>query len=835
MLIFLQKHSFAIFLFCLTASFSFADTVAAQTFTVTKTADTNDNVCNSDCSLREAIAAANASAELSLINFDPQIFSTSQTITLTNGELFVSDTRRVIIAGTGANLLTVSGNNQSRVFRVGRDANVTLNNLTISGGNGAGNESSGEGGAIYVAPNGSSTQLTISNSVLRNNQALLGGAIRTFGQSTVNISGTMITNNTITGSNGNGSGGGIYMSGGLLNLTDSTVADNAAENEGGGIFNLSRATVSNSVIRNNTARSGGGIFTHGNLSLSNSTLANNVALNYGGGIYNNLGGASSIAATINNSLITGNRANGFGGGILNRDRMDVVNSTVSNNNAGDGGGVINGFLDERLAVLSVNGSTISGNQAYTRGGGLANEGGTSSLTNVTISGNTVVNGVGGGINVRSSGTVNMANSTVAFNSANTVGGGVYNNSGRLNAQNTIFARNTRGGSTPNDFEGTITSQGYNLIGTVTTSTTITGNTTGNLLNVDPQLLPLANYGGATQTHALRLTSPAIDAGGAAQNVSIDQRGLPRPIDLPQFPNAPSGNGSDIGAFERQTNDAFRRNSQFDFDGDGRADISVFRPNGGFWYVLRSQAAFLGAQWGASGDILAPADYDADGRTDFAVFRRGDGIWYILNSSNNQFVAYRFGSQNDVPRPGDFDGDGRADISVYRATTGQWFRINSSNNQFVEVQFGSNGDVPLIADFDGDGKSDISVYRPSNGGWYWLRSSSGDRASLPFGTSGDIPTPADYDDDGRTDIAVFRPSAGTWYWLNSSNNTFSAVQFGVSGDLPVPADYDGDGRADISVFRPSSGIWYRLNSATNQFSAVQFGANGDIPVPSAFIQ
>lgn len=272
-----------------------------------------------------------------------------------------------------------------------------------------------------------------------------------------------------------------------------------------------------------------------------------------------------------------------------------------------------------------------------------------------------------------------------------------------------------------------------------------------------------------------------------------------------------------------------RTTQFNFDTDVKADVSVYRPDNGVWYLNRSQAGFIAVQFGKSGDLIAPADYDGDGKTDIAVFR--SGTWYILQSATNSFLAISFGQDGDVPRPGDFDGDGKADISVFRPSNGTWYRLNSGNGQFSAVQFGQQGDQPLIGDFDGDGKSDIAVYRPANGVWYRLNSSNSQFSAVQFGTTGDIPQPADFDGDGKSDISVFRPSSGTWYRLNSANGQFVAVQFGTNGDVPAAADYDGDSKADQAVYR--AGTWYILQSSTNSFSAISFGLPNDVPVSAAY--
>jgi minor extracellular serine protease Vpr len=278
-----------------------------------------------------------------------------------------------------------------------------------------------------------------------------------------------------------------------------------------------------------------------------------------------------------------------------------------------------------------------------------------------------------------------------------------------------------------------------------------------------------------------------------------------------------------------------RKPMFDYDGDGRADLSVFRPSTGNWYLSRSSDnAFIGVQFGANGDLIAPADFDGDGKTDISVFRPSDGGWYRLNSSNNTFTPVQFGASGDLPAPGDFDGDLKADICVYRPSAGSWFRINSSNNQFIAAQFGVAEDKPLVGDFDGDGKSDLALFRPSNGTWYRINSSNDTFSPNQFGAPGDLPVAADYDGDGKTDLAVYRSSIGDWYIINSGNSSFTGLHFGATEDLPAPADYDGDGKSDLVVFRPSSGTWYLLRT-TAGFTGIQFGATGDIPAPNAFIR
>ena len=159
-----------------------------------------------------------------------------------------------------------------------------------------------------------------------------------------------------------------------------------------------------------------------------------------------------------------------------------------------------------------------------------------------------------------------------------------------------------------------------------------------------------------------------------------------------------------------------RRALFDFDGDGRADVWLFRPASGVWYGLRSGSnnSFFATQFGINDDKIVPADYDGDGKTDLAVFRPSTGVWYLQQSTNG-FTALQFGQSGDVLAPADFDGDGRADLAVFRPSTGVWY-VQRSTGGVSAVQFGQAGDLPQVGDFDGDGKADISVYRPSTGTW-----------------------------------------------------------------------------------------------------------------------
>ncbi|MEO8072518.1 MAG: FG-GAP-like repeat-containing protein [Acidobacteriota bacterium] len=286
----------------------------------------------------------------------------------------------------------------------------------------------------------------------------------------------------------------------------------------------------------------------------------------------------------------------------------------------------------------------------------------------------------------------------------------------------------------------------------------------------------------------------------------------------------------------QTNS--KSTAPFDFDGDGKTDFSVFRPNNDTNapdFIVQNSSNNLTSEtaWGSVGDLAVNADYDGDGKTDYAVFRPSSGIWFILRSSDNTMLPTKFGLATDKLTPTDFDGDNKAEIAVYRPSNGFWYILQSSNGEIKSIQFGAAEDLPVQADFDGDGKTDIAVFRPSNGVWYFVKSADGEFNQTHFGANGDKPVAGDFDGDGKTDFVVFRPSNGTWYLLKSTQG-FSAVQFGANVDIPLQADFDGDGKRDIAVFRQSTGYWYYLKSSDGKFAFRQFGINGDIAVPSIFV-
>src|SRR5688572_32349945 len=246
----------------------------AAVYTVTKTADTNDGVCDADCSLREAMIAANATVDNDIVAFALPLFSSSQTITLASGELVVANNGSLTIFGPGANRLTVSGNNASRILVSGANVVVNIHNLRFTGGNGVGTLNTGRGGAIY---NVGGTML-LTDSVLTGNSAANGGALNNAASAAPSVPANLTIVNCILSNNSSTSSGAALQnfSTSTVHMLNTTVNNNMSSGTGiAGAFQANgTVTITNSTFAGNTtAGTGGGVyFNGGSLVMTNSTL-----------------------------------------------------------------------------------------------------------------------------------------------------------------------------------------------------------------------------------------------------------------------------------------------------------------------------------------------------------------------------------------------------------------------------------------------------------------------------------------------------------------------------------------------------------------------------------
>ena len=236
----------------------------------------------------------------------------------------------------------------------------------------------------------------------------------------------------------------------------------------------------------------------------------------------------------------------------------------------------------------------------------------------------------------------------------------------------------------------------------------------------------------------------------------------------------------------------------DYDGDGSADIAVFRPARGLW-AIRGLSGFY---FGGSSDLPAPADFDGDRTADAAIFRPGNGLWAIRGLSR-----FYWGKSVDIPVPADFDGDRTADAALYRESAGLWV-VRGMTRRY----FGAGGDLPLRGDYDGDGTGEIGIFRPGSGLW-----AIAGKTRFYYGKKGDVPVPAAYQ-AGPTRAALFRPGNGLW-----AIRGFTRFYLGDGTDWAVPAPYGG-GEVIPALFRPGSSLW-----AVRGTTRCYFGRRGDLPV------
>jgi CSLREA domain-containing protein len=467
----------------------------AQAATIVVTSNADDMTANGNCTLREALEAANTDTAVDacapgagpdLIRFRPTL--QDATILLTSGMLRVDSD--VTLHGGSLNV-SLDAAGASRVLVVESGATAEIINLTLTGG--------------YAAGPGSG---------VRNRGTLM-------------LTGSAVTGNQSTGSI-LGFGGGIFNEGGLLTLSESAICDNAAEVFGGGLYNNATGEVLllDSVVCDNQTGGvdfGGGIVNLGTLTLERCIVRGNTS-GFGGGIFND------GTMTVEQSTVRANESTsssiGIGGGILNSGVMTLARSTVSDN---DAGGIYND------GTLTLEQSTVSGNRAE-GGAGILTSGlqgdGALALTQSTVS-NNEAEVDGGGVFVAGGARLQTRGSIISGN----IDAGLFNGADLITDPFT---------------PPTITSGGYNLIGDVSTRNLSDFNEPGDLTGVtDPGLGPLSDNGGPTETMLPLPGSAALDASDAAICISAeDQRG-------PGFPRARDGDGDgtatcDIGATEAPT-------------------------------------------------------------------------------------------------------------------------------------------------------------------------------------------------------------------------------------------------------------------------------------------
>jgi len=486
---------------------------ADATFTIHTTTDTISNGCTPTsgiCSLREALDLTNAGAVSGAVTIELAVEGTIDT--WNHGPLEIephSSVSSLRITGPGSSELSLNGGQEARIFNV-ESGQVTISGLTLTEGWA---ESDG-GGAIYQDDG----NLVLEQMVLTDNSSkdgLNGGAIYQDDGNLLIVDSLLSDNLTAEGFAG-GDGAAIYedtSSTGTLTLEATEVTGNKAEGDGGGIFeDEGQLTVTRGsrIVGNEAGSVGGGIYAEGSGSQARVLItgASEVSENKAeraGGVFGIVGGRGLVVAT---ASIVGNTATDVGGGIYAADDLTVEDSLVAQNsseaNDEEGGGGI--FADSAGEAL-VETSTIAGNS----GTGIYNHHSELVVRNSTI---------------------------VANSGAGLPGAGVV---GSATLTSTILSGNHNGSGEANCF-GEIESGGHNLVG-VTGSECSWEESSGDQLETDPLLGPLADNGGPTLTMApVSRQSPAINRG--SQPGPGDQRGFARPVPVGEL-------FTDVGAVEVQ--------------------------------------------------------------------------------------------------------------------------------------------------------------------------------------------------------------------------------------------------------------------------------------------
>lgn len=483
------------------------------TITVDSLAD--DLQTNGNCTLREAVLAANlnipfdqCAAGTETVVPDKILFSVNGTIFLSAalGEIVV--TNSLSIEGNGRTNTIIDGGDQNRLFWVTGGLVFALKSLTLQNGRAADNTFNEEGGG---AIHNLGAILTLDDVVIQDCYAVglfeLGGA--------------------------------IYTEAGLI-INDSLLQNNESDAGGGAIYAFATIIeIDNSIIRNNIADGGTGggglLFTQSELTMTDTLVENNTAdfSDFGGG---GIAGINSFTkpVEISRTLISGNSANGTndgGGGILCDCGLTLLETTVAHNTAlnAEGGGLAGS------GSWNIRHSTINDNDAdFGIGGGIHHLVGILILTNSTVSHNKAL--VGGGFLL--DGITSIRFSTISSNIATDA-----NQSGSAIFISAVAASVTLTGTILADHEGdfscyhtgNMTSGGNNILPNEQCGDPLPGD----LVGVNARLGPLQDNGGPTFTHALMPDSPAVDYATCLTGVDVDQRYAARPL----------GSRCDIGAYE----------------------------------------------------------------------------------------------------------------------------------------------------------------------------------------------------------------------------------------------------------------------------------------------
>jgi hypothetical protein len=742
--------------------------------------------------IRYCINQATLANDNSTITFDT--LATGPTITLTHGELEIKAS--MTIQGPGASLLTVSGNNASRVFDIqGSTTVVAISGLTISGGSAA--DHNGGGGIL----NNSGTLTVDASTLSGNTHTESGGAISNlFG--TLTVTNSTLSDNTATGSASPGTGGGIYNDG-TLTVTNSTLSGNSATGGnglGGGIFSASSSP--------------------GHIVLTNDTLANNRASTRGGGLF--VYDTTARSHTLHNTLIAGNFQGAGSDPSDIYDAHGAIDPASANNLIGDGsgglypslgnlGGSSGNPLDPLLAPLGDYGGPTP--TMALRFGSPAIDAASAAYAPVTDQ-----RGLPR-VGAPDIGAFewDIQPQTISFAALpdRTYGDAPFTVSASASSGLPVSFSIVSGPATIAGETVTITG-----VGTVVIEATQAGD---------------ANYSPATpieQSFNVAKAEQTITFGALADRTYGDapftvsasaSSGLPVGFSIVSGPATIAGDTVTITgvgtvvieatqAGDANYNPATPIEQSFVVHKAGPTapdTVGVFDPATGTWYLRYDNSP--GAPdlkpfaYGGPGYVAVHGDWDGKGIFTIGVVD-GTGasdpnfaVWYLKNSNSPgapDIKPFAYGMKSWIPVVGDWTGSGHTGIGVFDPTTATFYLRNSDSPgapDFV-IHYGGAGWVPVVGDWDGNGTTTIGVVDPSTETWYLRNSNSPgapDIKPFAYGAPGWTPVAGNWNVGGSTGIGVFDPSDAKWYLRNSASPGAPDVTpfaYGGANWQPVPGNY-----------------------------------------------
>ncbi len=775
-------------------------------------------------SLREAIVAANSTAEAATISFDASLDGTPIVLSRSginedesvSGDLDVSSD--ITIVGRGRTNTIIDG---------GADIDDIANTPGI-------------GEAVFHVLSGASLHVDAVT--------ITGG-------------------NRVASSGSNVNGGGIYSSGSVVTIVNSEVSRNLGY-RGGGVHSDHFLTITDSVIANNQAHTGGGIHSSRRLTLLGTTVSHNISQALGGGIYARR--TQFYESEIRQSTISENTAGTNGGGIA-VDVGLIIDSTLWGNTSQSGGGVYALGEDADLTVIN---STISGNSANYNAGGI----GLISLdpqrlrvVNSTIYANRA--GTGAGIRLSSNSTATIDNSIIA-GGENGSDIQIYFGT-TLTGTHNIIEDGQNLGSLTNTITGdpmlgTLADNGGPTLTHAPVPNSPALNRGNNNKAVDENLAPLSTdqRGSGFDRIITRVDIGAfegfIDPRTSIVGFTNGNWWLTRPDGSGDYTTAVAASGPAS---------SFRKVLTGDFNGDGIDDLACWLNNGEWRVGLGdSEGNFTFSTWTTwthpSIKEIHVGDFNDDGLDDiiglFEIPNRNRGRWWVGVSDGDRFANRSWGDFGNFSglldvAVGNFDGVKGDDLALITAT-GNIFMVKTSNSSF-QYLFSHNWSVNSgfnffqAGDFNGDGRDDlVAVFGNGADKSIFVAKSLGPAtgfASLKFADltatqSFDSFVVGDFNGDGKDDVAARLNTTKWWLGLagvNVFNFTFGTTwSFASNGvhDIHVGST-NGDANSDI-LGRDSNGNWYSaeangtslVNRVVETWASVnwQYVNGGDYSTPPA---